>query len=314
MKKCMITTILISLLLLLSFSPASALFRGGPFEIDLDNWSALYDGDVPLPPESFPAVGLESKAFLNLPDVSPTVGYGGTDYTPQWFSGGDGGKFLHGVEQNVILSELYVQADSSINIYFDHQTNDPLSSDYWEFELWMTEITDLDFQTNTTDYLPLGPDDFDTIYSNIVTEPDTETILRGRFAMSQYNDPVGGLIDAVAGIKIPAGLLGGQWIDQITTPFGLSVNTFLEIDPTVGEGDFLQQGIYGFGPDGSSYDMAIQNVRLFSETGGVGEMDQWTASDDGIRGAGTIPEPATMILLGFGLLAFAGISRKKFIK
>ncbi|MCK4827056.1 PEP-CTERM sorting domain-containing protein, partial [bacterium] len=101
-------------------------------------------------------------------------------------------------------------------------------------------------------------------------------------------------------------MVGGEWLEQVTMPFGLLPAAFLDIDPNVGIGNQFIEALYGYGPDDSPYDIAIGNVGLDAATDAYG----WVTSDDWTRGA-TVPEPATMLLLGSGLVGLAGIARKK---
>lgn len=314
-------------LLLFTMGQASAVPLHDFFEMDLDNWTRLYDNGSPVEIGVSPALGYESRAFITLNDLSDTNGAGGPDGPAYWVGGTTDGTYLHGFEQNVKITEIYAQDDGTMNIYFDHMTDDPTHSDYWEVEVYQTGITWADFvkygdSTDPGDYLGLGPAAFDTIVSSLSADPSSNLILQGRFATSTYFETEKGLagenIDAVVAINIPMGLRGGEWINQITTPFGLGVNAFVDINPLVGQGSEIDGGAYGFSPDGTEeYDLAIQNVRLLSENSqnvndDVIDGGYWIVSDDGIRGNSTIPEPNTMILLGFGLLGLAGISRKKF--
>jgi hypothetical protein len=249
-------------------------------EFDLDNWTRLYDENgIPYPVELNPVLGLESRAFLIFNDISPTLGPGGGDVSPFWV-GGTNGEYLYGWEENVELFQIVPQANGALNLYFDHVTFDTADPRWWEIEVVLSEITEMEFQ-NDPNYIPAGPANFDTIKNNIVTHPSTSPFIRGRFADSVYFDPVIGPIIAAVAIKLPnPGQIGGEWINQVTIPFNLGVNAFVDVDPTVGVGSMFTGAFYGYGPDGSEYDLAIQNVLLNSET----DAYEWIISDDGVRG------------------------------
>ena len=354
MKKIFLFLIVGLMSVMIMAGSVSAIPLAEYIEMDLDNWTRLYDNDVPVAEGVAPSVGLESQAFVTMNDFSYTGTPGGPDAPAYWVAG-DNGEYLHGVERNVVISQIITQADSSQTMYYSHVTNDPNDARYWEMELWQTGITFDDFtQTGTFpdpvlgSYLGLGPNNFDAIYTSLTTDASSSLFLQGRFAESTYFDEAlfatnfgmayaladmaddgspnqsvdksPGLIDALVAVNIPYTLLGGEWVNQETTPFGLGVNAFVDVDELSGVGDLLMQGLYGTGPDGSSYDLAIQNVRLFSETGlnvnndGTNPLastgGNWIISDDGVR-MGVVPEPATMLLLGSGLIGLAGFARKK---
>ena len=150
----------------------------------------------------------------------------------------------------------------------------------------------------------MGVNNPQAIYDNLVA--NSTRILAGNYALSTYLLEDGSTtINALAGVASGTGFLGGQYLNQVTTPYGLGVNAFLDVDPTIGLGYLLDAGAYGTGPDGSEYDIAIQNVNLFSELNPNG----WIVSDDGTR-MNIVPEPTTFVLFGLGLLGFSGIGRR----
>jgi hypothetical protein len=303
---------------------AHAVLIGGPFEMDLDNWTRLYNSAGTAVPEgSAPALGYESRAYLKFNQIAPTAGPGGADQPATWVAGTTDGTYLYGIERNVTISKIFQRdAISPVIIYFDHVTTDPTDARYWELSLIRSSsVTTADFEKDdgTGTYLGLGPNAFNTIESNLLAAAGTSEILRGRFATSTFYDPVEDFVDnllldgsagvtsAVVAISIPFSLLGGQWVDQISTPFGLAVNAFIDVDPTFGIGGTLGQNVYGPGRD-----LAIQNVRLFSELGSNvnpgASGGNWIISDDGVRG---IPEPSTVLLLGLALAGFGLVSMRR---
>jgi hypothetical protein len=256
-------------------------------EFDLDNWTRLYNPDgTPFPAGDTPVQGLESRAFITFNDISPTYGPGGADL-PAFWVGGMNNEFLHGWERNVVLTQIVPQDDGSLNLYFDHATFDPADSHYWEVEVYLTGISTADFLSDPN-YIPLGPANFDTIADNIATHASSSLFIRGRFSYSVYYDPkLAGPVIATTAINIPGSIVGGEWVNQVDlTPYGIGVNAFVDVDPTVGVGAMFTGGFYGYSPiDGTEYDLAIQNVRLNSEQDTHG----WIISDDGVRG-GTYEE------------------------
>jgi hypothetical protein len=309
MRKLSIVLLVFLLSLIAITNIASAVPLPSWFEIDLDDWSRLYRNNVPIPIGAAPAPGDVSKAILTFNDISPTIGPGGPDLPPIWVGGLTDGSYLHGWESNLVISSIVPQGDGSVNMYFSHATADPLSPLYWEFVSYNTDVSTLALNTGAN-FLPLGPANIDTIMTNIATPAAPGTFsnpfMRGRFSAVDYLDPVTGLVTAVVGLNIPSvggQFLGGSWINQVTTPYGLAVNTFVDVDPTFGQGFKAISGFYGSHPIlGDPYDLALQNIRLFSELG-----TPWVISDDGVRGA--VPEPATILLLGGGLIGLAGFAK-----
>lgn len=331
--------LIVGLMSVMMASSVSAIPLAQHFEMDLDNWTRLYDESGNVVPEGdFPVVGYESRAFIKINQIGETTGPGGPDQ-PAYWTGGTNGEYLIGVEKNVKISQVSAQGGvAGTVIYFDHVTNDPLDPQYWEVELYKTGISYTTFEEIGDgsagdpfgNYLGLGPANFGAIETALATP--SSLFLQGRFAQSTYYDLALDLADgtidnspdsyvnALVAIHLPWDLSGGTWVDQVTFPYGLRVNTFLDVNPVVGSGGLLIDGFYGIGPDGSEYDMAIQNVRLESEIGVNVNYDaagnplsstggNWIVSDDGLRG--TVPEPATMLLLGSGLVGLAGLARKK---
>ncbi len=99
--------------------------------------------------------------------------------------------------------------------------------------------------------------------------------------------PAGPVIAAVA-INIPnAGLLEGEWKNQVTTPHSLGVNAFVDVDPTVGAGSMFTGAFYGYYDldNGLRIRPCHSECELNSESGPRRMMEeQWIISDDGVRG------------------------------
>ncbi len=230
------------------------------------------------------------------------------------------------------------QINGTINLYFTHDADDT----NWEFVVYQTEIDGVTFATSAS-YLNAGPTNFDAIQTNIENSSNATPFVRGTFSESLYFDPflasVGydegygvGYILAVAAINAnnygnPTP--GGEWNDQANEPYALGVNAFFDVDPTWGYGAMFESDFYGstvaWNPtpipwqqififaNTDAYDFAIQNVGLESESAPANDGEVWIVSDDGVRAAKTsaIPEPATMLLLGTGLVGLAGGCQEK---
>lgn len=308
-KLTMFLTVIISLVLVTGLTDADALDLpvNAFIELDLDNWTRLYYDDDTLVPYELPGgdipagVGIESKAFITFNDISRTLGPGGGDVAPFWVGGTTDGTYLHGWERNVVLIQKVEQADGSWNLYFDHATTNPNDPRYWEVEVYQTGVSTTDFIMDDPDFLKAGPTQFDNIATNLAASGSL--FIRGRFAKSVFCDTAitpylpgfqcGAVIASVA-ISVPnPGLLGGEWVNQTWSPYALGINAFIDVDPTVGDGEQFSGGFYGISlVDGSEYDLPIQNVRLNSEIGGGIETldsEPWIISDDGVRGS-TIEE------------------------
>ena len=275
MKKIML--VLAGCLLSFIIMMGSALafeFPEGPIELDLDNYARLYNEDGSLVPVGeAPAVGMVSKTFLIFKDISPTLGLNGPDLPPVWVAGTND-EYLYGVIKNIAIDDVVSPTDPTkdTRFYFNEETG----ATGYEVEIYVSSI---DLTTFLTDgnYLAAGPDNFDIIYANLVA--NSTLILAGDYAQSSFTDVELGLVLADAGVEVPPTFLGGDYINQDTTPFGLGVNCFVDIDPNVGLGEYVIQGLYGSGPDVSQYDIAVQNIRLYSESNEY----EWIVSDDGVR-------------------------------
>ncbi|MBN1841875.1 MAG: PEP-CTERM sorting domain-containing protein [Deltaproteobacteria bacterium] len=65
---------------------------------------------------------------------------------------------------------------------------------------------------------------------------------------------------------------------------------------------------------GGSYSFDIDITGLPWSLEELGFHWTMTCANDVIEGAAPVPEPATMLLLGTGLVCFAGFGRKRFFK
>lgn len=304
----LIVTCLISLLLMSGISFAYPTLSGYTVW-DLDDWTSLYDDGEAVDIGAPPALGYESRAFIVFSDIKYSTTPGGSDVGYEWIAGLTDGTYLQGVEKNVVISQISPQADGSTTIYFSHATMDPLSPLFWEVELYNTGITNATF-IDGANFLPLGPTQFNTIYNNLVTDASSSLYLQGRFSTSTYWDPtLGAFVNAVVAINIPVTLAGGIWVPQVTTPYGLAPDSFIDVDPLTGGGSVFIPGFYGLSAvDGSPYDLELENIQLSATLFEYG----WITSDDDMRGA--IPEPSTLILLGSGLFGIGFFARRRLNK
>jgi len=288
------------LLLVLTGTGWGFSFPAGPIELDMDNATRLYDenGDV-VDVGTAPRAGLESWTFLQFGDISTLFSLGGAEDEVVW--NGTDGERLYAVERGIQIKS--VDPDDPTKFYFENKTG----FTGYHFELFVSDITAEDWYgvSSSTDYLGMGVSNPEAIYNNLVA--NSTRILAGDYALSTYylDDGIN-TIEALAGVQTGTGFLGGDYLNQMTTPLGLAVNAFVDIDPTVGLGNLVEGGAFGTGPDGSQYDVAIQNVRLFSEE----DPNGWIISDDGTR-MNIVPEPTTFALFGIGLLGMAGVCRRK---
>jgi hypothetical protein len=305
MRKLWLVIILV--LLLIPSAAFSLSLPVAPIDFDIQDYTSLYywDGSdwVPKASNAAPAVGDQSRAFLkirNITDIVPDV-TGPTDnmlwaYDSAPPAGNTEG--LIAVEKDLLISSITTSGTETY-LFFSGTTDRPNGT----FEVYLSDPA-LDWYNE----IALGdPNLWDALYATVSAAPATKW-LAGEFTQSTYfgefDDTNAGFetVTALVGIHLNSTFTEGWWINNnetVTMSSTINPQAWLNLDPLY-SGPFIENYF------GTGKDLAVGNVGLLSQ----GSYDWGSYSDDWIRGH-TVPEPATLLLLGSGLLGAAFFGRRK---
>jgi len=321
-----VRTVAVGLVLIMGlvFSPAIGLAFSlpyAPLDFDIQDYTSLYrqagadgylevllvdnttvtvydedhDGYVALPSQAVPQVRDESRAFLKVRNITTTWPdiTGPTD--DQVYVYGANGEGLIAVERGLYISDIYTNGGVT-NIFFLGDVNP-------QFELYVVDTSEVDW---LGDIANGDPQNWSGLYNTVKTAGNSTPYLSGTFTMSTYvgdfEDSSAGLetVQALVGIKLDAELDQGSWINNNELIIGfssLNPQAWLNLNPN----NIIIDDFFGPGKD-----MAIGNVGLDAQ----GSFSWGSFSDDWTRAHST-PEPATLLLLGSGLVGMGLVSRRK---